>query len=145
MLKKVKKGFTLIELLVVIAIIGVLAGLVIVRIGNASINARDSKRKAAVDQIKTAIEQYKFAGGKCTPVTNVDLSATDVNGSGKAFTGLDSKYPSDYLSGSSYPTDPSSTSGTPIYYKVTIGDTSCSTYTVSTQAEGTTETISASG
>ncbi|NCP45489.1 MAG: prepilin-type N-terminal cleavage/methylation domain-containing protein, partial [Flavobacteriales bacterium] len=57
------KGFTLIELIVVIVVIGILAGLVIIRIGSASKDARNAKRKADLAQIRTAIEQYRAKGG----------------------------------------------------------------------------------
>lgn len=53
-----EKGFTLVELLVVIAIIGVLATLVLLQLGTARARARDTKRIADVNQIRTAVESY---------------------------------------------------------------------------------------
>jgi len=53
-----QKGFTLIELLVVIAIIGVLASLVIVNLSTANRKSRDSRRKADLNEIKSALELY---------------------------------------------------------------------------------------
>lgn len=56
--KKSQKGFTLVELLVVIAIIGILATLLLLQLGVARQRARDAKRIADVNQIRTAIELY---------------------------------------------------------------------------------------
>lgn len=53
-----KKGFTLIELLAVMAIIAILAGIVILSLNNARAKSRDSKRKADLDSIRTALEMY---------------------------------------------------------------------------------------
>lgn len=53
-----QKGFTLIELLVVIAIIGVMAALVIVNLSSANKKSRDSRRKADLAEVKTALELY---------------------------------------------------------------------------------------
>lgn len=46
-----KKGFSLIELIVVIGIIGLLAGIVTVSLAPARVKARDTKRKADLNQI----------------------------------------------------------------------------------------------
>lgn len=53
-----KKGFTLIELLVVISIIGLLSTFALISLDNSRKKARDSKRKADLKQIQTALEVY---------------------------------------------------------------------------------------
>lgn len=53
-----EKGFTLVELLVVIAIIGILATLLILQLGVARSRARDAKRIADVNQVRSALELY---------------------------------------------------------------------------------------
>jgi prepilin-type N-terminal cleavage/methylation domain-containing protein len=56
--KKSQRGFTLVELLVVIAIIGILATLLLLQLGVARQRARDAKRIADINQVRTAIELY---------------------------------------------------------------------------------------
>jgi type II secretion system protein G len=53
------KGFTLIELLVVISIIGIIMGLSIFGLQGARSGARDSRRKADLELIRSGIEIYK--------------------------------------------------------------------------------------
>lgn len=52
------KGFTLVELLVVIAIIGTLATLLLLQLGIARAKARDTKRIADLNQLRSALELY---------------------------------------------------------------------------------------
>lgn len=51
-------GFTLIELMVVVAIIGILMSVGIVAFSGAQRNSRDAKRRADVDALGKALEQY---------------------------------------------------------------------------------------
>ena len=52
------KGFTLVELLVVIAIIGVLSTLLLLQLNVARAKARDAKRVADINQVRSAIELF---------------------------------------------------------------------------------------
>lgn len=92
-IKNKQKGFTLVELLVVIAIIGVLATLVLLQLGSARARARDTKRIADINQLRTSAEQYYDDNGGKYPVAaswSTDLA--------KYLT----KVPVDPLSGDSY-------------------------------------------
>ena len=54
-----KHGFTLIELLVVISIIGILLALSVFGLQGARESARDAKRKADLEQIRSGLEIFK--------------------------------------------------------------------------------------
>ncbi len=56
-------GFTLIELLVVISIIGLLSSIVLTSVNSARAKARDARRIADLDQIRTALELYFDTNG----------------------------------------------------------------------------------
>lgn len=56
--RRLSRGFTLVELLIVIAIIGVLATLLLLQLGVARQRARDAKRIADINQVRTASELY---------------------------------------------------------------------------------------
>lgn len=87
-----RKGFTLIELLVVVAIIGVLAALVIVNLNTAQRRSRDTRRKADLAQIRTALEMYydenldypSSADDAAIPVLNPPTSIASEDAAGSA-------------------------------------------------------------
>lgn len=59
-MKVTKKAFTLIEMLIVIVIIGILAAALIPRLLSVQGRARDTKRKADLQQIGSALAIYKI-------------------------------------------------------------------------------------
>lgn len=84
---KSSKGFTLIELMIVIAIIGVLTSIGIVSFSGARAKANDTKRRAELKQIQTALEAYYNDNGKYPTTEWVNSQA-----GGAWIPGLDGKY-----------------------------------------------------
>ena len=77
--KKYNKGFTLIELLVVIAIIGILAGLIIVSLGDATNQAKEAKIKSALDQLRPVAQLHQNKYGNYTSTQNLKVDPKVVN------------------------------------------------------------------
>ncbi len=109
-----KRGFTLIEILISIAIIAVLTALGIVSYVSINRNARDTKRRGDIEQIRSALELYRSDYGFYPAIGSlgwVDVSALNT---GSPDTGLvDTYLPS-------IPSDPQNVSyrykGTNDYY-----------------------------
>jgi general secretion pathway protein G len=120
-MQKQRKGFTLIELLVVIAIIGVMAALVIVNLSSANKKSRDSRRKADIAEIKTALELY-YDDNLVYPTLTPRAAASGISGS------LVPKYIK------TMPQDPRNT-GANIYYYLSADGTA---FTLEAQLENTT-------
>lgn len=68
-----KQGFTLVELLVVIVIIGILAGLITVAVSAALGSAKRTRILTEINELATAIEQYKGEYGSYPPNTTALL------------------------------------------------------------------------
>lgn len=98
-MKVTKKAFTLIEMLIVIVIIGILAAALVPRLVSVQGRARDTKRKADLSQIGSALAIYKTD------------NATFPAASGNVALVIANQYLSGYLT--STPTDPVSSAGIP--------------------------------
>jgi len=61
--RKFLKGFTLVELLITMTVIGVLTSLALVSYQGSRKTARDAKRKADLEQIRSALEMYRTDNG----------------------------------------------------------------------------------
>lgn len=66
-----QKGFTLLELLVVISIIGLLLAMGTVAFSTAQQRGRDSKRRADMQQLQKAFEQYNADNGSYESCANM--------------------------------------------------------------------------
>ncbi len=76
-----KKGFTLVELLVVISIIAVLSTIIGVNYSNSKKTARDSKRKADMENVAAAFEMY-YAEYKKYPACPWSNATASLNSAG---------------------------------------------------------------
>jgi len=108
-----KSGFTLIELIVVIAVIGILAGLIVVRIGSANQDARNSRREADLNQMKNAIQQWQAMDGGAIattpPCSGTDDTARYTNATNitaVTFLSANNRQPTFYLANNAWPAPP---------------------------------------
>jgi general secretion pathway protein G len=99
-----KSGFTLIEILVAATIVAVLSVIGVVSYTSINKRSRDAKRKSDLEQVRSALEMYRADNGYY-PGSSTGFTT---------LTGLTSALVSTYLP--SIPTDPKSTSQTPITY-----------------------------
>lgn len=67
------KGFTFIEILVVATIIGLLTTIAAVTYQSANKKARDGKRKADLEQIRSALEMYRSDNGNYPATGSLSL------------------------------------------------------------------------
>ena len=96
MIKRKKTGFTLIELLVAMTIIAVLASLALVSYQGVRKSSRDGKRKADLEQIRSALEMCRTDAGS---YPSGDLSSgSDIICGGKVYMTI----PDDPLSDRTY-------------------------------------------
>jgi len=58
-----RTGFTLIELLVAMTIVAILMGIALVSFQGARKSSRDGKRKADLEQVRSALEMYRADNG----------------------------------------------------------------------------------
>lgn len=58
-----RRGFTLIELLVSLSIVALLTGVAVVYYSQAGKKARDNKRMADLEQVRSALEMYRSDNG----------------------------------------------------------------------------------
>lgn len=111
---KMKRGFSLIELLVVIGIMGTLITILLPNFIGARQRGQDARRKLDLEQIRSALEQYRSVNGSYP-----DLLSTLTSG-----TVYISTLPTDPQAGYSYQFTPLPASCT------TAGPTFCTDYTI---------------
>lgn len=102
-------GFTLIELLVVISIIGIILSLAFVSFQETKKTARDTQRKADLEDIRSSLEVYKADCGDY-PAT-LPVAGLSLKGDGSSST-----CPTINTYMFAVPNDPSSGSGRQYYY-----------------------------
>ncbi|MCL4397481.1 type II secretion system GspH family protein [Patescibacteria group bacterium] len=85
---KSKKGFTLVELMIVITVIAILATIAVVSFTRVQKQARDTKRKAEVKSLQTALQAY-YTEHQAYPISTTAITTEDVN---TVLTGLSPDY-----------------------------------------------------
>jgi general secretion pathway protein G len=109
--KRINKfsGFTLVEILVVLTIMGILFGIVFIALGNARGDARDTKRTADLEILRSGLELYRSDCGSYPDAGSVDPGDLDMTGT-LPLTGPSTGGPTGCDSGNTYissvPQDP---------------------------------------
>ncbi|HBL51600.1 MAG TPA: hypothetical protein DDZ05_00035 [Candidatus Blackburnbacteria bacterium] len=104
-MRKKAKGFTLIELMIVISIIGMLAGLSTIGYQGARASSRDARRKADIEDLRTALEIYRSDCGSypaTLPAAGVALVGTSATGTCLTSNTYMSQIPADPQSSKGY-------------------------------------------
>jgi prepilin-type N-terminal cleavage/methylation domain-containing protein len=118
-----RKAFTLIELLIVVSIISILAVIIVIAIGNAESKSRDTKRKADLQAISSALEAYKSqkgvypnsaATGCVTDKTNFTTKFIQLDKNPQTCSAINDLVVSGYLS--AFPVDPDNASPQGYFY-----------------------------
>ncbi len=79
-MKRLPSAFTLVEILVVVTIIGMLAAAGSVSYTAFTKNSRDARRKADLEQIRSAIELYRSNVGSYPTNSELTVSCTPTDG-----------------------------------------------------------------
>ncbi len=74
---RINRGFTMIEILVVVTIIGLLAGVGAVSYSQFVKKARDARRQADLENVRSALEQYR-SDVETYPITDYDGLSTEL-------------------------------------------------------------------
>ena len=90
-----QKGFTLLELLVVIAVIGILAGVVLIVVGNARNKAKDAAAIKSIKQFEILLQQEYSDTGSYIGLQSATTTFYTANDCDTMFTASQSKYASD--------------------------------------------------
>ncbi len=100
---KQKNGFTLIEILVVISIIGFISSVLFASFSTARMNARETRRKSDLQEMKTVLELYFDSHGNYPIGCWLYFEATGTNYIPNLAPEFVNNLPRDPLSGSSCP------------------------------------------
>jgi len=130
-MKNKQKGFTLIELLVAMTIVSILMGLALVSYQGAKKTARDGKRKADLEQIRSALEMCRADTGSY-PTTIYDT----ISCGGQTYL---SSTPKDPVNSNQYAYTPSPSNCNP------LGSNKCTSYTLCAVLEVGGGTVSGCG
>lgn len=138
MIKKLKsnnrKGFTLIELLVTISIIMVLSTIALFSVNNARESARNAKRKADLENIRTAFELFYSDCGRYPPPGAGNTVRSPVQSSDAGVPTVNCPAAPSNIYMSNVPEDPAG--GTAFYY---YNRPTISSFVLCTHIEGSTD------